>query len=123
MNDLLAHLRSQFKSEHRFTLAYCPWSNGTVEVVLRELLLSLRPLLSQYQIPLGSWPEILHVVQSLLNKNMLERLGNRCPLTAFTKLPQSTLLLTAKRQVKNKWVTTTIDEVRVVQKGPTGCTR
>ncbi len=115
-NELISKLRAKVKSEHHFTLAYCPWSNGTVEVVMRELLRALRALLSEYQMPLKLWPQILPVVQSVLNNTILDRLGKRCPLTAFTSLPQSTPLLTIKRQVNKEWVTKTIEEVRALQK-------
>lgn len=46
------------KSSHHFTLAYCSWSNGTVEVVFRELLRSTRAILSEFQILSHHWPSI-----------------------------------------------------------------
>jgi len=36
-NDLVGELREKLHCSHHFTLAYCPWSNGTVEVVCGEL--------------------------------------------------------------------------------------
>ena len=115
-NELVNQLRERVKSEHHFTLAYCHWSNVTVEVVCRELLRSTRALLSKYQLTYSSWPQIIPVAQSILNNALLERLWNRCPLTVFTGLPQDTPLLTIKRNSKKGVCVLTIDEVRARQK-------
>eukprot|EP00171_Calliarthron_tuberculosum_P012252 IDg12252t1 len=93
-NQLIQLLQESMKSHHHFTLAYCPWSNGTVEVVCRELLHATRALLSEFQLPSRSWPTVLPVVQSALNSALLPRLGNQCPLTAFTGLQQESPLRT-----------------------------
>ena len=46
-NEVAACLEEQTNVGHYFTLAYCPLSNGTVEVVCEELLRALRALLSE----------------------------------------------------------------------------
>lgn len=115
-NELVRSLRDKLKTQHHFTLAYCPWSNGTVEVVNRELLRATRALLSEYQLPEKNWPSVLPVVQSVLNNTILEGLDNTCPLTALTGLPHDTPLLSIKRK-KNKAVEEkTIDQVRGEQR-------
>ena len=114
-NELVKLLRERVKAEHHFTLAYCPWSNGTVEVVCRELLRATRALLSEYQLPMTSWPQVLPIVQSVLNNSMLKRLGNYCPLTAFTGLPQSTPLLSIKNKVNDVVKIHSISKVRAIQ--------
>ena len=115
-NELVKVLREQLKANHHFTLAYCPWSNGTVEVVCRELLRVMRAILSEYELPLTAWPKLLPVVQSALNNSKLPRLGNRCPLTAFTGLPQDTPLATIKMTNKKKIVTRNIGDIRIIQR-------
>lgn len=50
-NELIQSISESLKSSHHFTLAYCPRSNGTVEVVMRELLRASRALLSEFQLP------------------------------------------------------------------------
>lgn len=44
-NELVSKLAELTKIDHYFTIAYCPWSNGTVEVVCQELLRAMRALL------------------------------------------------------------------------------
>eukprot|EP00171_Calliarthron_tuberculosum_P022775 IDg22775t1 len=115
-NQLIRLLRESLKSEHHFTLAYCPWSNGTVEVVCRELLRATRALLSEFQLPQKCWPSVLPLVQSALNNSVLERLGNRCPLTAFTGLPQDSPLTTITCRRGKVIETHSIAEVRARQR-------
>ena len=91
-NEVVSSLSQQNKASHRFTLAYAPWSNGTVEVVNREVLRVLRALCSELKIPFKEWPSIVPIVQGVLNSAVLPRLGNRSPLTAMTGLPADTPL-------------------------------
>lgn len=83
-------------ADYHFTTAYCPWANGTVEVVCRELLRATRALLSEFQLPSKSWPAVLPLVQAAINNVPSKRPKGRCPITVFTGLPQSTSLLSIK---------------------------
>lgn len=58
-NELIRILCASTKSSHHFTLAYCPWSNGTVEVVCRELLRATKAILSELQLPHKTWPSVI----------------------------------------------------------------
>lgn len=91
-NQLIRLLSERIKSSHHFKLAYCPWSNGTIEAVCRELLRTVRAILSELQLPQSCWPSIFPIVQYALNNSIAERLGNKCPLTVFSGLPQDTPL-------------------------------
>ena len=114
-NEVVRLLKEKTNSGHHFTLAYCPWSNDTVEVVCRELLRASRAILSEYQLPNKCWPSIMPVVQSALNNSILERLANRCPLTAFTGLPQDSPLVSFTRKVGEKIQVHSIDDIRSTQ--------
>ena len=115
-NQLISELREKLMTQHHFTLAYCPWSNGTVEVVCRELLRAARALLSVFQLPESAWPQVLPIVQSVLNNAILERLGNRCPRTAFLGLPQDTPLLSITKKRNKNIKVGSIDQVRAEQR-------
>jgi hypothetical protein len=86
-NVVVRLLREQKHSSNRFNLVYCPWSNGTGEVVNREILRVLRALCSKLKIPFREWPNLLPLVQGVLNSEILPRFGNRSPVTAMTGLP------------------------------------
>jgi IS30 family transposase len=61
-NQLIEHLRKQLGVHHHFTRPYCPWSNGTVEVVNPLLLRCLKALLSERKMQESEWPKLLKLV-------------------------------------------------------------
>lgn len=91
-NAVIETLARVLGVQHHFVTAYCPWSNGTVEVVNRLLLKCLRALLSERKISRARWESVLGVVQMALNYQPADRLENRAPVTAFTCLPAITPL-------------------------------
>jgi transposase InsO family protein len=48
-NTLLAAVAAELRVKHRFTTAYAPWANGTVEVVCRQVLKALWKLCSEFK--------------------------------------------------------------------------
>lgn len=55
------------------TLTYCPWANGSVEVVGRDLLWTLRALSSEFRTGLDEWDLILPMVEFVGNNRLLTR--------------------------------------------------
>ncbi|KAE9333825.1 hypothetical protein PR003_g13836 [Phytophthora rubi] len=86
-NQVIVRLQSALGAHHHFTLSYTPWTNGTVKVVNREVLKSVKALLSERKLQTTYWPRVLPVVQVALNSMPSGRLGGATPLTAFTALP------------------------------------
>ena len=115
-NELVSLLPDIYKVNHYYTLAYSPWSNGTVEVVNKELFRATRALLSEFQLSQLYWPSALHIVHSDLNNSKLQRLGNRCPLTIFTQLPADSPLTSIMSYCRGIPSVHSINEVRVLQK-------
>lgn len=76
--ELLKTLRKYVFASHHYILAYCPWSNGSV-----ELLRATRAILSELQ---QNQSTVILMVQYGLNNSSLERLGNRTPQSVFTSL-------------------------------------
>lgn len=91
-NDVMRTLRENRHIAHHFTLPYCSWSNGTVEVVCRELIWTTKALLSEFKLSYRKWPLVLPLVQSALNSHKHARLGHRAPITVFAGLPCHTTL-------------------------------
>ena len=46
-NRVTAHLSDALKVDHRFAVAYTPWSNGTCERMVREVVRALKSILSE----------------------------------------------------------------------------
>ena len=75
-----------------FVTAYCPWADGSVEVLKRQLLKALRSLLSVKRQLIGHCPPYLSLCQSSINHLPSSRIGGVAPLTAFTALPPRDLI-------------------------------
>ena len=78
-NKLINALTEELRIEHHFTTAYCPWANGSVERVCREVLRSCKALLAEWNLGCQDWPAVTECVQSVLDHAPLERLGLRSP--------------------------------------------
>ena len=55
------------KQSHHFTMAYCPWANGTVENVNRHLKSLLLIMLKEAKLSVEEWPAMLPIVSGILN--------------------------------------------------------
>jgi hypothetical protein len=83
-NETLKELRRRYGALHHITLAYCPWSNGTVESFMSQILKVLRALLSEFRMPEAEWTTLLPMVQGALNSAPSPKLGGRSPIEVFT---------------------------------------
>jgi hypothetical protein len=89
-NETIEALRKTLGATHHFVTAYCPWANGAIEVVNRILQRAMKALLSERQLRPNQWPQVLPMVQAVLNHQPADRLGNVAPVTAFLGLPATT---------------------------------
>ncbi|KAH9104571.1 hypothetical protein LEN26_015003 [Aphanomyces euteiches] len=85
----LAH---KFKAEHEFTLAYCPWRNGTVERLNRDILQVMWVLLLEFKLADHQWGYLLPAVQANLNQTPVASLANKSPLEVFQGREPSTVM-------------------------------
>jgi len=86
-NKVVAELNDILKTKHRFTTAYSPKSNGTVERVNREIMKVLRSLVSECKISWNEWESLLSLVQSALNNYKSASLAGQAAITVSTGLP------------------------------------
>jgi hypothetical protein len=86
-NSVIAELHRMSGSRHHYTAAYSPWANGTVEIVNEAIVRCLRSLLSELKLKSSEWPNLLALVQGVLNHSPSRTLGGLSPVTAFTGLP------------------------------------
>lgn len=73
-NSVLKELQQKLGIDHRFTAAYSPKSNGTVEVVCRLFLKLLRVL--ELEFATKDWESLVPLIQSTLNLNGSPSLGD-----------------------------------------------
>ena len=50
INHAMEMLAEKMKMHHHATLTYCPWANGSMEVFGRELVRTVRVLLSEFRL-------------------------------------------------------------------------
>jgi transposase InsO family protein len=82
-NRTVAGVKSELRATHHFTTAYCPWANGSVERVCREVLRACRALLFGFRMLTTDWPAVAPLIQSLLNHAPSTRLDGRSPAEVF----------------------------------------
>lgn len=106
-NETIRLLTKGLHSRHHFTLPYCPWSNGAVERLGRELLRISRALLSKTQFPKEEWPQLPPIFQSAINNSPSPARNNIAPITAFTGAAPSRPIDTFIRTTDSSVVTLT----------------
>jgi hypothetical protein len=79
-------------SEHHFTTAYCPWSNGSVERLNRSVLAIIRKLMSENNIPDKEWPLVIHLINKIINETPSTSRGGFSPRQIFTGMTPKTPL-------------------------------
>lgn len=115
-NAVVAELKEHLRATHHFTLAYSPWSNGTVEQMNRQILKAIRAISSELKLSFKCWPEIVPLVQALINNSPVKRLGNRTPKRVFTGLEDENPLRTIITRGDEKLEVRSIEDVRLRQK-------
>ena len=58
-NRVITQLSDALKVDHRFAVAYTPWSNGTCEPMVREVVRALKSMLSEPRKQVAEWVDVL----------------------------------------------------------------
>ena len=82
-NHLVAEIARQRGVEHHFTTARCPWANGQIERVNKEVLTLMKTMLSELRLPTNEWPALLPCVVSVLNATPSPSRGDVSPYEVF----------------------------------------
>ncbi|KAH9089361.1 hypothetical protein LEN26_019240 [Aphanomyces euteiches] len=96
-NEIMRELRRLYGSAHNFSPAYCPWVNGTVEVMMRSIRKTLKTMLVELRLSQDQAHILLPIVQHALNHTPCAKNGGIAPITAMTQLPAGNALSAYKR--------------------------
>jgi hypothetical protein len=66
--------------------------NGTIESACKQVIRAFRAALSELKICADEWPEVVNMVQSVLNNSFTTRLNKRTPMQVFTGHAETTPL-------------------------------
>jgi hypothetical protein len=91
-NEVVRRVQKELKANHHFTTENCPWSNGTVESACKQVICAFRAVLSELKMYADEWPEVVNMVQSVLNNCLSTRLNTRTPMQVFTGHAETTPL-------------------------------
>jgi hypothetical protein len=91
-NEVLRRVQKEPKANHHYTTAHFPWSNGTIESACKQVIRAFRAVLSELKMYADEWPEVVNLVQSVLNNSFSTRLNKRKPMRVFTGHAETTPL-------------------------------
>jgi hypothetical protein len=91
-NEVVQRVQRELKAKHHFTTANCPCSNGTIESACKQVKRAFRAVLSELKMYEDEWPEVVNLVQSVLNNSLSTRLNKRTPMKVFTGHAETTPL-------------------------------
>ena len=83
-NTLLSDLSDIIGFDHHITLPYCPWANGSVEVVGKDLCWTLRAMCSEFETSVDEWDLVLPLAEYAINHRRREILGGRSSVEIMT---------------------------------------
>ena len=89
-NMVVHEVSKRLGCSQRFTLAYCPWINGSIERLNRDIVQVLRAMCLEAGIDIKDWVYFVPVLQANLNHTPLPSLGNKAPVELFCALPAAT---------------------------------
>jgi hypothetical protein len=91
-NEVVQRVQKEPKAKHHFSMANCPWSNGTIESACKQVIRAFRAVLSELKMYADEWPEVGNMIQSVLNNSLSTRLNKRTPMQVFTGHAETTPL-------------------------------
>lgn len=62
-NRVFGNLRDALKVEHQFAVAYSPWTNGTCEWMVWEVIRTLKSILLEERRSMLDWVQVVPAVQ------------------------------------------------------------
>ena len=87
LSETMKELTAKIGAEQHFVTAYAHYSNGTIEIVNRQVLNLLKCLISELRFNKATWPSLITLVEHTLNHRTQRRLGGHAPVTVMTGLP------------------------------------
>lgn len=83
-NHVMKRLALRLQIEHSFAVAYAPWSNGSVERLMRSVLEVFRRICAKEGRAYKEWHLYVSAVQRVLNTRPTRRLQEKSPAQVFT---------------------------------------
>jgi hypothetical protein len=93
-SELMKKITETYHIPHRFSIAYAPFTNGSVERSNLDFKSFLTALNSELRLPLDCWPSLIPLVTHLINNRGSSRISGLSPIEVFLKLKPTQALNT-----------------------------
>jgi len=107
-NHLMAELEKSMGIARKFAVANSPWSNGTCERMMREVVRTLKAMLQEERRSARDWVDLVPAVQWALNTAYRERYGSTPYHVMFGRAPK-TFLSTLASSASGDWQVNVLD--------------
>ena len=113
-NIILTRLREALHVDHRFAVAYSPWSNGTCERMVKEVVRALRSILLEQRREVTEWVDVLPAVQWALNTAYRRRYDSTPYHVMFGRAPRTSFSVLASSS-EGEWNCDVLDDTQLKQ--------
>ena len=113
-NTTMTRLREALQVDHRFAVAYSPWSNGTCERMVKEVVRALRSILLEQRREVTEWVDVLPAVQWALNTAYRGRYDSTPYQVMFGRAPRTSFSVLASSS-EGKWNCDVLDDTQLKQ--------
>ena len=108
-NQMMAALEKSPGVDRRFSVANSPWSNGTCERMMREVVRTLKSMIHEERRTAQGWVELVPAVQWTLNTAFRKMYGSTPCHVMFGRAPRVALSTLASSTGQN-WQVDVLDE-------------
>jgi len=81
--QIVSQLATTLGAHHHFTPVYAPWANGRVERMNKQIHEVLSAYIISSGLPEHQWPNVLPLVQFVINNTPTTTLAGHAPITVF----------------------------------------
>ena len=108
-NRLMTEMEKSLGVDRKFAVANSPWSNGTCERMMREVVKTMKAMLQEERRSTRDWVDLVPAVQWALNTAYRERYGSTPYHVMFGRAPK-TFLSTLASSSSGAWQVNVLDE-------------
>ena len=83
-NKVFHALNQGLRVRHHFTVAYSPWSNGSIEIIVKDFETTLKKLRLETNVPARKWFTLIPMIQFALNHSPRADKAGYAPIEIMT---------------------------------------
>jgi hypothetical protein len=88
-NKVISTLNERLRSKHHFTVAYTPWANGSIEIIVKDFETTLKKLRLEMKVPKSDWTSLIPLVEYAMNHAPRSEKCGYSPIEIFSGMKPS----------------------------------